>query len=266
MVNLKRATTTICICVLALTGSASADVISDVQSDARPLGLDIIGPVMQSGSDITSASFNANVLPALTAFKDVNLAEARQIVPDGPVQPAPRNIAVTEPTVVRAYFVSEVAAYHNAFGFNATGQGVQSGNPLLVFPDASTRSGGRTQSQPLKPGDFVDLGIFQAGTSLDLFLVRDGDRGGDVWSMDPTRNSDGVAHAFTYQPSGHPDVLMVGWEDLVGGGDRDYNDVLVALQFTPAPTNTSIPEPASLALLALSGLMIAGRPRNSRST
>jgi len=250
----------IAVVLLASAGAASAGVISDVQSPVRPLGLEIVAPVMQSGGDVTSATFNADVLPTLTAFKNVNLAEAQQIDPNGPVQPAPHAIALNEPTSVRAYFVSEGAGYHNAFGFNATGQGVDTGDPLLIFPDASTRNGSRRTSEPLKPGDYVDLGTFAPGTTLDLLLVRNGDQGGDVWTMDPTRNSDGLAHAFTYQPDDHPDVLMVGWEDLVGGGDRDYNDVLVALTFTPA-ANATIPEPASLALLGLSAVLIAGRPR-----
>lgn len=44
-------------------------------------------------------------------------------------------------------------------------------------------------------------------------------------------NPDGQAHLWSYG------LNTWGWEDLVGGGDRDFNDLIVQLDFTSASGN-----------------------------
>jgi hypothetical protein len=85
---------------------------------------------------------------------------------------------------------------------------------------------------------------------------------GDSFLMGPgTRNADGLAHAVVDSAEGTAsDFATLGFEDLFGGGDRDYNDA--NFQLEGGIGNVSrVPEPASLILLVvgLSGLGLVSR-------
>ena len=85
------------------------------------------------------------------------------------------------------------------------------------------------------------------------------------------RNTDGVDHMYAYQGTGTPflngplsgevftaqDYIMA-WEDLAGGGDRDYQDfVAVVTDISPVPLPTPL-------LLLISGLVgLAGVSRRT---
>jgi hypothetical protein len=74
-------------------------------------------------------------------------------------------------------------------------------------------------------GTTVDLGVFSAGTELVFELNNQ--VGGIFLNGPANRNPDDTVHAFVdYQFA--PGRAFVGFEDLFGGGDHDYND----LQFT----------------------------------
>jgi hypothetical protein len=73
-------------------------------------------------------------------------------------------------------------------------------------------------------GTTVDLGYFTAGTEL-IFGLHVNNAGYTFYSGDASLNPDGVAHSAifgTWQTTG----LIVGFEDLFGGGDKDYNDLI----------------------------------------
>jgi len=82
---------------------------------------------------------------------------------------------------------------------------------------------------------------------------------GNIFFMGPAgRNPDGVAHAEVDTLSSTS--FFVGFEDLYGGGDFDYNDMRFNMSGALA---VAIPEPNALALLVLGllGLMV-GKRRN----
>ena len=54
-------------------------------------------------------------------------------------------------------------------------------------------------------------------------------------SASPSQNADGLEHAVSGLDAGG-DRLIVGFEDLSGGGDRDYEDLVIAVDIAPAQT------------------------------
>ena len=97
---------------------------------------------------------------------------------------------------------------------------------------------------------------FLAGDEL-IFGIRVIDDGNREYFMGPaSRNADAVLHAGVDNLGGG--IFVVGFEDIFGGGDLDYDDN--RFQFEGAITPTAVPEPATLTLLGL-GLVAARRFR-----
>lgn len=89
-------------------------------------------------------------------------------------------------------------------------------------------------------GTSVDLGGFAAGTELIFKLIVK--QTGDVFYTGlSSRNADAIGHAAIDEGEGQ---VLVGFEDMFGGGDFDYNDLVFA--FTNV-VFTSAPDPESTA-------------------
>ncbi len=85
-----------------------------------------------------------------------------------------------------------------------------------------------------KSGTTFNLGNFKAGKELNFRLEVHNTKQ-TFYSGDASRNVDGVAHAIVDDSFGNGETL-VSFEDLLGGGDKDYNDLL----FSFSNTNTEI--------------------------
>jgi len=249
----------------AFSSQALAQSELSVQSSARPFNLDIAAPVMQAGSDQLSAQFQAEVLPDMQAFINESLGERQAVTNLSSISLDPSKLYLRNDANVRVYFVGEGAGYWNTMGFNTEGGSIDSGNPLLIFPNASSvdsyyaygdQTAWRSNTAPLLPGDFVDLGTLDSGSQLDFFLIANGARGGkQIWSTDDSVNSDGLVHTVSLAEEGSP-YLLIGFEDLYGGGDRDYNDLLFAVDIGAANVAyLANPEPSTLLIM---GLFAAG--------
>ena len=224
--------------------------LSPVQANARPFGLDIIGQVYLAESDANSIDFQTNYLPEINEIVQTNLGERMSLDNDtlDSIALDPDRLNLAFDSDIRVYFVGEGAGYHNTLGFNENDGGIDSGNPQLIFPDASV-SGDylnpnaaivRNSSTPLAQGDFVELGTINSGTELNFFLIGNGAYGGThVYSTDESVNPDGIQHvvSFAIEDSSY---LLLGFEDLYGGGDRDYNDLLFALDIGTMNVNELI--------------------------
>ena len=76
---------------------------------------------------------------------------------------------------------------------------------------------------------------------------------GDTFLMGPgSRNLDGIEHvSVDYAEGSSSDLATLGFEDLFGGGDFDYNDAMFKLEGGIGIALLRVPEPASLILLLL---------------
>jgi hypothetical protein len=165
-------------------------------------------------------------------------------------------VVVTAAGAVQAQFITSAAGFTNQL--------------FLDSPIAS----GMIFSSSTFPGSVTPLGSFLAGSEL---LFRDHvldtpER--DYFSGPAARNPDGIFHArvilFTnaelatiessaglpanslIRSSTSAPVVLVGFEDIFGSGDADYNDMVFLLNNV-----TAVPEP-SQALLLLAGLGLVG--------
>ncbi len=253
--------------VASLAPAQDASQVSPVQSAARPYNLSIVAPVQIAGSDAAAAAFQANVLPGMVTAESKLLPAfiAHSAQNSTIVSLDPSKLVLSADAIGRSYFLGESAGYENSLGISTTDLGPASPGAALIFPNASDplALGGsgkalRTATDPLLPGDFVDLGKLKAGTALDFFLVAYGATGGTNFvSTNQSLNKDGLVHAIAMATPGSP-YLVISFEDQIGGGDRDYNDVFFAVDIGKANVahllGLGAPEPS----LALGALMAGG--------
>ena len=102
--------------------------------------------------------------------------------------------------------------------------------------------------------DFVDLfdvpgatnGIGLGGPSKNLnsgnvaFLWALDPSEAPLWTSLPSQNSDGLDHMVTWEIINRPNTWVIAWEDLPGGGDRDFNDLVVEVSLAPVPIPPAI--------------------------
>ncbi|NJL45506.1 MAG: DUF4114 domain-containing protein [Leptolyngbyaceae cyanobacterium SM2_3_12] len=173
---------------------------------------------------------------------------------------------------VEAYFINEGAGYRNQLMYSATDGDGNLIKSEMIFADVSSPDSILSNKNgPLALGQGVSLGKFNGPTQLDFSIISDGfnlakpgpnatakaiqkyeaELAKRTLGSNPTQNSDGLQHIVAFQ---HNDWVILGFEDIVGGGDLDYNDVVFAVrgvqQGAPA---ADVPEPS-----ALIGIMFLG--------
>lgn len=81
-------------------------------------------------------------------------------------------------------------------------------------------------------GDFVDVEpSFVRDAFFQFMVVSNGAYNGDlVWTSDPSANPDNSEHIRAYALLNTPYVVL-GVEDMYGGGDGDFNDLVVLVDF-----------------------------------
>jgi hypothetical protein len=145
------------------------------------------------------------------------------------------------------YFINEGAGYKNQLKLVTTGNTIKSG---LVFYDGSVNTGNTcATTNELCKGDYVTVGhdlsnsdVVKAGTTLDFQLKANGynNANGDTWYTDKSKNADQLQHVIAYEYQG---FLVLAWEDLYNGGDKDYNDIVFAVDIGQANLDAIPDEP-----------------------
>ncbi len=144
---------------------------------------------------------------------------------------------------VEVYFINEGASYHNKLLFSTDG----GESKTTIFEDASSAHSIYANGGPLALGEGRNLGSFEGSTLLSFLLKNPN---GNVYGHDVSKNRDGLQHITAFKSDG---FLILGFEDLDVGGDRDYNDVVIAVRgLVDSEDSTSVPEPATgLAMLGV---------------
>jgi hypothetical protein len=210
------------------------------------------------GSDGSSADFQSDYLPVMEQWGSMDLTAASFTELTSTIALDPSMISLATAYDTRVYFIGDATSKHNALGFNTAGGGVLGGDPLLIFPDASEstridrRTGQlvRTSTDPLLPGDFVDLGVLGGGTQLDFFLISHRTKKiTDVFSTDTSINPDGLQHAMVFAMPDSP-YLFIAFEDQFGG-TANFRDNLFAVDIGAGNVRalTNMPEPSTMLVL-----------------
>lgn len=111
-------------------------------------------------------------------------------------------------------------------------------------------------NQTAVSGQQFSLGSFQAGTEL-AFKIIVNETGRTFFNGIAANNVDNVLHAAYSTQLGKP--VMVGFEDLYQGGDKDFDDLVFSLSnvVIGAIPVAAVPEPETYAML-LAGLFTIG--------
>ncbi len=161
-------------------------------------------------------------------------------------------LLVVEDGHVQAQFLGSDAGYFNT----------------LYLGTSSDWGTGTIFDKNSRINSIVDLGYFEAGTEL-LFQLYVSNTGLSFFSGDPTRNWDKLPHAEAITSAfGATYITLVGFEDLLGGGDRDYDDFMFSLtNVIDPPQAEAVPAPPVLFLLVtgLAGLLVARRQKQADS-
>jgi len=159
----------------------------------------------------------------------------------------PTKLKLIQDRNINIYFINEGAGYRNQLKLETSGSTPTTGTNKsgMVFYDASVG----TKTNELRLGDYVQVGnnnsnsdVVKAGTTLDFLLRANGynNSSPDVWHADKTKNVDNLQHVIAYEYQG---FLVLAWEDLNGGGDKDYNDIVFAVDIGQTNLDAIPPEP-----------------------
>jgi len=154
---------------------------------------------------------------------------------------------------IGGYFLGSSAAYTNTVSLLING---------VITPESSS---GLFNNHTSNFGDYVVFGYANAGDVL-TFQVKVANTG-QTWSSDLSKNSDHVNHLFSKSYSGDADNGLLpagaylGFEDIQGGGDFDYNDEAF---FVTNVTVSPVPEPETYAMLLIGLGLIFSFTKHSR--
>lgn len=168
----------------------------------------------------------------------------------GKLNPTLYSFTALSTGTIDAYFYGSTASYENTISMLVNGQ------------VTSESAAGLLNNQASSIGQVVNLGSVMAGDMLTFRLNVLST--GDVFYSDSTLNIDGINHVYATAFSGDigahiPAGTYLAFEDLNGGGDKNYNDE----NFVFTNLTAAVPEPKSYAMV-LAGLGLMGTVAHRR--
>lgn len=218
---------------LAIASGVNAQTPKDRQSPSRPGNVPVFSPVMKSASDARSREFNTNFLPGVKKIAEENLGEGKQLARYDMLQLESSKLILKQQTdqPIRVYYITGISGCQNTLGFSYNLAGAtKAGAPYLIFPTTANLTYHSPNSVYLTEGDFVDIENGGNGWQLDFFMIVNGGVGQSDWWWWNTskRNRDALQHIVTFAIPDSP-FLMLGFDDAPGGGDRDFNDLVIVV-------------------------------------
>ena len=223
---------------------------------------------------VASAIFNTTVYPSSagrpvyinatpTPITALTLSDVNSSFPEGQnenkthpqylVSSVPNTINVLASADVAISFLTGITANSNTLAYytyptnNPPTSTTQIKNATYIFPNSTNRYG---SLELLQPGDTVDLGTFQAGTTVAFILIVNAWNGSgptikatnNKWYSTDAFNSDGIRHSIQIYDSVQK-LYYIGFEDgSYPGSDLDYNDIVFTTIATPVAniSNTGV--------------------------
>lgn len=230
-----------------VAAAAFAQTLSPYQPSQRPLGLPLVGKTYVDGSDSASQAFDTSKQSFLNIIT-TNLPEGVKFTGANLNRLDPTRLFFSFSYAPRVYYIYEGACYDNALGVTIATVSAPTANPptgtsYTVFPYGhssispvcSSGSGKRSASEPLLAGDFVQLPTVNAGQQLAFFLMANMDskaNPADVYYNGDSNNPDRFQHLISFFPN-NSQYLIIGFEDMYGGGDMDCNDMMFVVDIGP---------------------------------
>ncbi|WP_156085491.1 retention module-containing protein [Billgrantia saliphila] len=204
-------------------------------------GLDLAGAGLKLKATATDADND-------TASASVDLGGQLSFADDGPriegIEPSGHKVTITN--------MNSLAGYNNSFGYYVKGENGEPTTGMVVWANVKSGQGSTYEIEGHAPGD---LGYFLIPNGANLnpglgneteitfefvdgawvAVTEDGSQlagqnaNAPVLFNDPTLNPGGASHVENNAQEG-----QLNWEDVVGGGDKDYNDVNIHVSWTPA--------------------------------
>jgi hypothetical protein len=165
----------------------------------------------------------------------------------GPTVPTATELVVAADGEVIIYFAGQSAAFDSVLNLI---------EPVVIGPFF--------HNHMTAVGAALSLGTFNAGDVL-RFRMDVLSTGQEYFTGPASGNPDNVIHVAHGTWAADTDVpvngILLGWEDVFGGGDFDYNDN--SFVFTNVASKVIVPEPSMLALVGagLALLVVARRKR-----
>lgn len=181
--------------------------------------------------------FHKLSIAAAVAFGAASVAQAAI-----PLYPSPGSINANDYSFtaaadgdILAYFAGHSAGYTNWLRLEVNG--VDTGLEGL-------------NNQTSALGDMFNFGAVQAGDAL-VFKIRVTNTG-DYFYSKRSQNADGITHIYSAAYAGGdwgiPAGTYVGFEDISGGGDKDYDDLRFVFT-NVGGGEVGVPEPATWGML-----------------
>jgi Domain of unknown function (DUF4114)/PEP-CTERM motif len=156
----------------------------------------------------------------------------------GTQNPTTYSITAAANANIVAYFASNTGSYTNLLGLKING--VDTG--ILGLNNQATAPGTSLNFGPASTGDILTFYIKVLNT-------------GDFFYSNPALNADGVNHVWSTPYAGGdfgiPAGQFITFEDLLGGGDLNYNDLGFVFSNVAINPDNGVPEPASWAMMIL---------------